>query len=80
MDVRNKTLWILRDYVYILIGAAITAVSFNVFLLPNKIAAGGSAGSVRFYNHMVLKQRMYSGLLISLYLLLASFCSAGNLD
>ncbi|OIR61696.1 hypothetical protein BLL41_07030 [Bacillus sp. FMQ74] len=44
MDVRNKTLWILRDYVYILIGAAITAVSFNVFLLPNKIAAGGVSG------------------------------------
>ncbi len=44
MDVRNKTLWVLRDYVYILIGAAITAVSFNVFLLPNKIAAGGVSG------------------------------------
>ncbi|WP_336155839.1 YitT family protein [Bacillus sp. 204(2023)] len=44
MDVRNKTLWILRDYVYILLGAAITAVSFNVFLLPNKIAAGGVSG------------------------------------
>ncbi|RPK04227.1 hypothetical protein EH11_00631 [Bacillus subtilis] len=44
MDVRNKALWILRDYVYILLGAAITAVSFNVFLLPNKIAAGGVSG------------------------------------
>lgn len=44
MDVRNKSLRIIRDYVYILIGAAITAVSFNVFLLPNKIAAGGVSG------------------------------------
>ncbi|MFP7232919.1 YitT family protein [Bacillus subtilis] len=44
MDVRNQTLRVLRDYVYILIGAAITAVSFNVFLLPNKIAAGGVSG------------------------------------
>ncbi|QNH41821.1 YitT family protein [Bacillus sp. PAMC26543] len=44
MDVRNKSLRVIRDYVYILIGAAITAVSFNVFLLPNKIAAGGVSG------------------------------------
>ncbi|BDG81735.1 UPF0750 membrane protein YvjA [Bacillus subtilis] len=44
MDVRNKSFRVIRDYVYILIGAAITAVSFNVFLLPNKIAAGGVSG------------------------------------
>lgn len=44
MDVRTKTYRMIRDYAYILIGAAITGVSFNVFLLPNKIAAGGVSG------------------------------------
>jgi uncharacterized membrane-anchored protein YitT (DUF2179 family) len=33
-----------RDYVYVIIGAAIIAIAFNVFLLPNQIASGGVSG------------------------------------
>ncbi|MGV3489605.1 MAG: YitT family protein [Tuberibacillus sp.] len=32
------------DYIYVLIGSAIVAISFNAFLLPNKIASGGVSG------------------------------------
>ncbi|QBP41749.1 YitT family protein [Paenisporosarcina antarctica] len=32
------------EYVYIIIGAAIIAVGFNVFLLPNEVASGGVSG------------------------------------
>ncbi|MFS8651221.1 MAG: YitT family protein [Caldibacillus sp.] len=32
------------NYLYVLIGAAIIAISFNVFLLPNQIAPGGVSG------------------------------------
>ncbi|WP_100374022.1 YitT family protein [Bacillus sp. FJAT-45037] len=32
------------DYTYILLGSAIVALSFNLFLLPNKIASGGVSG------------------------------------
>ncbi|MFS0783678.1 YitT family protein [Bacillus sp. 1P06AnD] len=32
------------DYVYVMIGAAVVALSFNVFLLPNNIASGGTSG------------------------------------
>ncbi|OLS37847.1 YitT family protein [Bacillus sp. MRMR6] len=32
------------EYVYVLIGSAIIALSFNVFLLPNQIASGGVSG------------------------------------
>jgi uncharacterized membrane-anchored protein YitT (DUF2179 family) len=32
------------EYVYILVGSAIIALSFNVFLLPNEIASGGVSG------------------------------------
>ncbi|MDP4169323.1 MAG: YitT family protein [Bacillota bacterium] len=32
------------EYVYVLVGAAIIALTFNVFLLPNKIASGGVSG------------------------------------
>ncbi|MEI4769637.1 YitT family protein [Psychrobacillus sp. FJAT-51614] len=33
-----------RDYLYVIIGAAIIAIGFNVFLLPNQIASGGVSG------------------------------------
>ena len=32
------------DYGYILVGSAIVAVAFNLFLLPNRIASGGVSG------------------------------------
>ncbi|MBU8908692.1 YitT family protein [Desertibacillus haloalkaliphilus] len=32
------------EYVYILLGSAIVALSFNLFLLPNRIASGGVSG------------------------------------
>lgn len=32
------------DFFYVLLGSAIIAISFNVFLLPNKIASGGVSG------------------------------------
>lgn len=33
-----------KDYVYVIVGAAIIALAFNVFLLPNQIASGGVSG------------------------------------
>src|SRR3954468_7203057 len=32
------------DYIFVLIGAAIIALTFNVFLLPNQVASGGVSG------------------------------------
>ena len=34
----------LKDYLYVIVGAAIIAIAFNVFLLPNQIASGGVSG------------------------------------
>ena len=33
-----------KEYAYVIIGAAIIAIAFNVFLLPNQIASGGVSG------------------------------------
>jgi len=38
----RKIVW--RDYLGITLGALITAISLNMFLIPNKIAAGGVSG------------------------------------
>ncbi|WP_066056004.1 YitT family protein [Robertmurraya korlensis] len=35
---------VLLEYIYVLIGSAIVAVAFNLFLLPNQIASGGVSG------------------------------------
>ncbi|MBM7096880.1 YitT family protein [Bacillus sp. H-16] len=35
---------ILFEFAHVLVGSAIVAISFNIFLLPNRIASGGVAG------------------------------------
>lgn len=35
---------VLKEYVLVLIGATLVALSYNVFLLPSKLAAGGISG------------------------------------
>ncbi|AVK86053.1 hypothetical protein C3943_22410 [Lysinibacillus sp. B2A1] len=39
-DVRESIV----EYVYVIIGAAVIAIGFNVFLLPNQVASGGVSG------------------------------------
>lgn len=40
----NPLLSTLTDYLFVIIGSAIVAISFNVFLLPNEVASGGVSG------------------------------------
>ncbi|WP_027409302.1 YitT family protein [Anoxybacteroides tepidamans] len=40
----HPTVEMILEYVYILIGSALIAVSFNIFLLPNRVASGGVSG------------------------------------
>jgi uncharacterized membrane-anchored protein YitT (DUF2179 family) len=40
----NPKLEFISEYLYILLGSAIIALSFNFFLLPNNIASGGVSG------------------------------------
>nr|WP_042463032.1 YitT family protein [Neobacillus dielmonensis] len=40
----NPKMQVAMDYIFVIIGAAIIAVSFNVFLLPNQVASGGVSG------------------------------------
>lgn len=34
----------IMEYLYVLVGAALVAIAFNVFLLPNRVASGGVSG------------------------------------
>ncbi len=47
----KKIVW--RAYLGITIGAAITAVSLNMFLIPNKVAAGGVSGLATVLHHLL---------------------------
>jgi uncharacterized membrane-anchored protein YitT (DUF2179 family) len=40
----NPKLELIKEYLYILLGSAIIALAFNLFLLPNKVASGGVSG------------------------------------
>ena len=41
----------LRDYLGIVLGTVITAVALNMFLIPNKVAAGGISGLATVLHH-----------------------------
>ncbi len=44
-DFSQNIIWeTMQEYLSILIGAAIIAITFNVFLLPNQVASGGVSG------------------------------------
>lgn len=45
-----KRKW-LRDYLGIVLGTVITAVALNMFLIPNKVAAGGISGLATVLHH-----------------------------
>lgn len=51
MSIIKKVLLLLKVYLFITIGAAITALAINIFLVPYKIAPGGLSGlaTVLFY-------------------------------
>ncbi|MFT4417301.1 YitT family protein [Fredinandcohnia humi] len=41
---KHPKLELVKEYIYILLGSATVALSFNLFLLPNKVASGGVSG------------------------------------
>ena len=47
----KKIVW--RDYLGIAVGATITAVSLNMFLIPHKVAAGGVSGLATVLHYLV---------------------------
>jgi uncharacterized membrane-anchored protein YitT (DUF2179 family) len=44
LPIQHPKLELVVEYLYIIIGSALIAFSFNVFLLPNQIASGGVSG------------------------------------
>ena len=49
----NSKLQMLQEYMYVLIGATIVGITFNVFLLPNQVASGGVSGISTILNDVV---------------------------
>ncbi|HCC78794.1 MAG: hypothetical protein A2X25_08660 [Chloroflexi bacterium GWB2_49_20] len=48
----KKKIWpVLRDYLLILAGAVLQAISLRIFLLPAKLASGGVTGTSMLINH-----------------------------
>ncbi|PLR82565.1 YitT family protein [Bacillus sp. V33-4] len=41
------------EYFYVLVGSAIVAIAFNVFLLPNRVASGGVSGISTILNAVI---------------------------
>ncbi|MGN7296559.1 YitT family protein [Ferdinandcohnia sp. SAFN-114] len=48
----HPTLQKVKEFIYILLGSATVALSFNLFLLPNKVASGGVSGISTILNSL----------------------------
>ncbi|MCC3356984.1 YitT family protein [Bacillus sp. REN16] len=48
----HPTLQTVKEYIYILLGSATVALSFNLFLLPNRVASGGVSGISTILNSL----------------------------
>ncbi|MER1988075.1 YitT family protein [Solibacillus sp. FSL H8-0523] len=41
---RNSVKHVIQEYIFVIVGAAVIALGFNVFLFPNQVASGGVSG------------------------------------
>ncbi|WP_274308030.1 YitT family protein [Solibacillus daqui] len=41
---RNSVKNVIQEYIFVIVGAAVIALGFNVFLFPNQVASGGVSG------------------------------------
>lgn len=49
-DPLNPVQRVIWDFAHVLLGSAVVAVAFNIFLLPNQIASGGVSGISTIFN------------------------------
>ncbi len=68
----------IKAYVQILLGAAITALAFDLFFLPNNIAPGGITGVATLLNHLTGARVGLFSIVLNAPLFLLGFRSVGG--
>ena len=64
---------IIKRYLYLFLGCFLISISYNIFLLDNKLVAGGVGGVALIINHITHIHPAYIILIINLFILLISF-------
>lgn len=77
IDWRREGGQLLRDYALVVLGALLTALSFNFFFLPNDIAPGGVTGIATVLSHFMPLGVGFLSFLINLPLFLMGWRSVG---
>jgi uncharacterized membrane-anchored protein YitT (DUF2179 family) len=70
---RNITLGVILEYILLMLGCVTIALSFNLFLLPNKIASGGFPGiSIVLYKFLKINPAYLQLFMNSILLLIGT--------
>ncbi len=74
---KNKILMILKDVVFIILGAYLVSIGINMFLLPHKMTTGGASGIATIFYYLFNVPMGLSILIINLPLFLISMYKFG---
>lgn len=74
---KNKILMILKDVVFIILGAYLVSLGINMFLLPHKMTTGGASGIATIFYYLFNVPMGLSILIINLPLFLISMYKFG---
>lgn len=74
---KNKILMILRDAIFIILGAYLVSLGINMFLLPHKMTTGGASGIATIFYYLFNVPMGLSILIINLPLFLMSMYKFG---
>jgi uncharacterized membrane-anchored protein YitT (DUF2179 family) len=75
---QSKQSILIFDYIYIITGAMIVALAFNVFLFPNKIASGGTSGISIILGHLFQFEPGYVQWVLNIPLFIAGVIFLGK--
>jgi len=75
----HPTLQKVKEFIYILLGSATVALSFNLFLLPNKVASGGVSGISTILNSLFSWEAAYVQWAFNIPLFIAGIIFLGKM-
>ncbi|MFZ3591571.1 YitT family protein [Bacillus sp. DJP31] len=77
-SVDDPRLGLLLEYIYVILGSAIVALAFNLFLLPNLIASGGVSGISTILNSLLGWEPAFVQLALNVPLFIAGVALLGR--
>ncbi|MEC1373557.1 YitT family protein [Heyndrickxia oleronia] len=78
MKETHKSKHVLKEYFFVIIGAVLVGLAYNMFLLPSKLAAGGISGVSTILHEVYGVEPAYTQFLINIPLFIVGWITMGK--